>query len=117
MAVSEGETPLRMRASNSASPARASRPSLRSASREMAPSASPVSRIQCAAGAPRRGWSVFGASTKTARAPADWMVATGAGGGKLRYLGGGVEALGEMAKAARENPKRVWGLKATAAPF
>src|ERR1039458_2781770 len=51
MAVSEGETPLRMRASNSASPARASRPSLRSASSEMAPSASPVSRIQCAAGA------------------------------------------------------------------
>src|ERR1039458_2524685 len=68
MAVSEGETPLRMRASNSASPARASRPSLRSASSEMAPSASPVSRIQCAAGAPRRGWRVFRASKKTARA-------------------------------------------------
>ena len=50
MAVSDGETPVRMRASNSGSLARASRPSPRSASRVMAPSASPVSRIQCGDG-------------------------------------------------------------------
>ena len=41
----------------------------RSPSSDSAPSASPVSRIQCSTGAPRRDRSVLGSSTNTARAP------------------------------------------------
>src|ERR1039457_1875481 len=116
MAVSEGETPLRMRASNSASPARASRPSLRSASREMAPSASPVSRIQCAAGAPRRGCGVFWASAQAARA-GGVDGAHQVRGRIVRVHGGGNGAVGEDAEIGQVELETGFGVESDDVAF
>src|ERR1019366_631393 len=102
MAVSKGETPLRMRASNPASPARASRPSLRSASREMAPSASPVSRIQCAAGAPRAG-GLDGAHQVRGRI--------------VRVHGGGNGAVGEDAEIGQVELETGFGVESDDVAF
>ena len=88
---------LRARAAARAIRGRGSRhrgPVARSAASVMAPSASPVNRIQCSTRAPRSAANVFGSSTKTARAHRfEWCAP-----GRRRVAGihgGGDGAVGE----------------------